>query len=84
MDTEKLKEEHPDIYALGKYLEDNDMTLGGISRGTDPNVSGDEVAKEILKALKAIEAGDYESVSPEELDKGLGFQTVKESLKEDN
>lgn len=35
----------------------------GISRGSNPNASAEDVAREINRAIRQVEAGDFEEVT---------------------
>lgn len=43
------------IEKLNKYLKERDIRIGGFTPGTNPNVTPDEIAKEILATLMDLE-----------------------------
>ena len=45
------------VTELYEYMEERGLRLGGLTPG--PNATPENVAGEILKSLKAIEAGDF-------------------------
>ena len=50
------------VEELFKYLEERGLTLGGLTLTPEGKPSAEEVATELLRAMKNIEEGEYEVV----------------------
>lgn len=48
------------VEELFEYMKTNGLRLGGLTRGSDPSTTTEEIANELLESLKSLEDGEFE------------------------